>query len=51
MRQLSTKDTDTQTTDQDGPVGPNDPVLTPDNKLGAPNPSVQGKKADSTPSR
>ena len=38
MRKLSTKDTDIETTDEDAPVGPNDPVLTPDNKLGASNP-------------
>ena len=29
MRKLSTKDTDTKTTDEDAPAGPNDPVLTP----------------------
>jgi hypothetical protein len=45
MRKLSTKDTDTKTTDEDAPTGPKDPVLTPDNKLGSPNPSVKGTKA------
>ena len=48
MRKLSTKDTDTKTTNEDAPVGANDPVLTPENKLGAPNPSVKGKEAGST---
>ena len=50
MRKLSTKDTDIKTTDEDAPVGPNDPVLTPDNKLGSPNPSVKGTKAGGTKS-
>lgn len=48
MRELSTKDTDTKTTDEDAPVGPNDPALTPDNKLGSPNPSVEGTKTGKT---
>lgn len=48
MRELSTKDTDAKTTDEDARVGPNDPALTPDNKLGSPNPSVKGTKTGKT---
>lgn len=48
MRELSTKDTDAKTTDEDARVGPNDPALTPDNKLGSPNPSVEGTKTGKT---